>query len=237
MDSVGEIDYLSIIDYAQGRSMTLAAVLPSSKRDQVASLLREAILTGKFSPGERLVESRIARELGTSQAPVRDALALLERQGLVVKVSNRGTFVSRLHGRELRELFTLRAVLDAFAARLAAERAGAEDIARLRALMGRMRKAEEAGDHGGLTEAHLQLHEAIYRIGGHGLLAEIFSQISPRMTLALTFAENLFWSDGHETDCHEPLVAAIAAHDGDAAEGIARDLALGWIDQLVVDKD
>jgi DNA-binding GntR family transcriptional regulator len=210
--------------------------LSSSKRDQVVHLLRDAILGGELVPGERIVESRIARQLRISQAPIREALALLERQGLVVKVHNRGTFVSRVHGRELHELFTLRAVLDAFSARLAASKATSKDVQDLRRLLARMRTAEEAGDLVSLTDAHLQLHEAIYRLSGHGLLTEIFAQIHPRMALALTFAENLFSSEGHETDCHVPLIDAIAAHDAERAEAIARELALGWIDQVVVEE-
>jgi DNA-binding GntR family transcriptional regulator len=217
--------------------MKLSALQPLSKRDQVVEVLREAIIGGELQPGERVVESRIAKELGISQAPVREALALLERQGLVVKVHNRGTFVSRLHGRELRELFTLRAVLDAFSARLAAERATDKDIKALRGLLVRMRTAETSGDVAKLTDAHLQLHEAIYRMSGHELLTDIFAQIHPRMALALTFAENLFSSEGHETDCHEPLVEALAKHDVNGAERIARELATGWIDQVVVEKE
>ncbi|HEY7747339.1 MAG TPA: GntR family transcriptional regulator [Aestuariivirgaceae bacterium] len=216
--------------------MKLTALLSSSKRDQVVHLLRDAILGGELVPGERIVESRIARQLRISQAPIREALALLERQGLVVKVHNRGTFVSRVHGRELHELFTLRAVLDAFSARLAASKATSKDVQDLRRLLARMRTAEEAGDLVSLTDAHLQLHEAIYRLSGHGLLTEIFAQIHPRMALALTFAENLFSSEGHETDCHVPLIDAIAAHDAERAEAIARELALGWIDQVVVEE-
>jgi DNA-binding GntR family transcriptional regulator len=210
--------------------MELVALQPSSKRDQVVEVLREAILGGELLPGERVVESRIAKQLGISQAPVREALALLERQGLVVKVHNRGTFVSRLHGRELRDLFTLRAVLDAFSARLAAERATDVDIEGLRAMLTRMRAAEATGDLAKLTEAHLQLHEAI-------LLVDIFALIHARMALALTFAENLFSADGDETDCHEPLIEALAQHDADKAERIAKELATGWIDQVVVDKN
>jgi DNA-binding GntR family transcriptional regulator len=217
--------------------MNLAGVQLSSKRDQVVELLREAILSGKLSPGERIVELRVSKQLGTSQAPVREALALLERQGLVLKVANRGTFVSRLHARELRELFTLRSVLDAFAARLAAERASPGDIDRLRLLIAQMRAAEEGADHAALTEAHLLLHETIYEISGHSMLAEIFAQISVRMTLGLSFAEHLFLSDGDETDCHVPLIDAIAEHRPGLAERIARDLALGWIDQVVVNKE
>jgi DNA-binding GntR family transcriptional regulator len=217
--------------------MQLTQLQSPSKRDQVVEVLREAILGGEIIPGERVVESRIARQLGISQAPVREAMALLERQGLVVRVHNRGTFVSRLHGRELRELFTLRAVLDAFSARLAAERATEKDIALLRQMLERMREAEKADDLAKLTEAHLQLHEAIYRMSGHDLLAQIFDQIHPRMVLALTFAENLFSSEGHETDCHVPLVDALARHDVDAAERIAKELASGWIDQVVIEKE
>jgi DNA-binding GntR family transcriptional regulator len=201
------------------------------------NLLRDLIVTGKLQPGERIVESRVARELGVSQAPVREALALLERQGLVVKIQNRGNFVSRLHARELRELFTLRAVLDAFSARLAAERATPADITRLRGLLTRMRTAEKAGDLARLTDVHLQLHEAIYRLSGHDLLREIFALIHPRMALALTFAENLFSAEGRETDCHVPLIDALAANDSEAAERIANELATGWIDQVVVEKE
>jgi DNA-binding GntR family transcriptional regulator len=201
------------------------------------NLLRDAILGGELVPGERIVESRIARQLKISQAPIREALALLERQGLVVKVHNRGTFVSRVHARELRELFTLRSVLDAFSARLAASNATTEDIQELHRLLGRMKTAEKAGDLVSLTDAHLQLHEAIYRMSGHQLLADVFAQIHPRMALALTFAENLFSSEGREAACHVPLIDAIAAHKPERAETIARDLALGWIDQVVVEKE
>jgi DNA-binding GntR family transcriptional regulator len=217
--------------------MALPTIQLSSKRDQVVEALREAILSGQFSPGERLVESRVARQLGTSQTPVREALALLERQGLVVKIANRGTFVSRLHGRELRDLFTLRAEIDALAARLAAGRATDEDVAGLRAILARMHQAEVAGDHAALTDAHLQLHESIYQLSGHTLLTEIFALVQSRMTLALAFAENLFWSEGLETECHVPLIDALAAHDGERAARVARDLALGWIDQVVVENE
>ena len=217
--------------------MELEALASSSKRDRVVDLLRDAILGGELVPGERIVESRIARQLGISQAPVREALAVLERQGLVVKVHHRGTFVSRLHGRELRELFTLRSVLDAFSARLAAERASRDDIRKLNGMLQAMREAEAAGDLASLTDAHLQLHEAIYRMSGHELLAEIFAVIHPRMALALTFAENLFSAEGREAECHVPLIEALASNDPDRAESVARELALGWIDQVLIDKE
>jgi DNA-binding GntR family transcriptional regulator len=217
--------------------MELTTLEISSKRDRVVALLRKAIMDGSLLPGEQIVESRIAKQLGVSQAPVREALALLERQGLVVKMHHRGTFVSRLHARELRELFTLRAVLDAFSAKLAAKHATDGDIAQLRQILSRMKVAEDAGDLARLTDAHLELHEMIYRLSGHQLLVDIFALIHPRMVLALTFAENLFSAEGRETECHVPLIDALASRDGKRAESIARELATGWIDQVMVEKE
>lgn len=217
--------------------MELTAFETPSKRDRVVDLLRKAIMDGSLVPGEQIVESRVARQLGVSQAPVREALALLERQGLVVKINHRGTFVSRLHARELRELFSLRAVLDAFSAKLAAEHVTDKDIAQLRQILSRMKVAEDAGDLARLTDAHLELHETIYRLSGHQLLIDIFALIHPRMVLALTFAENLFSAEGRETDCHIPLVDALASRDSKRAETVAHDLATGWIDQVRVGEE
>jgi DNA-binding GntR family transcriptional regulator len=85
---------LSIIE------MELGLIETTSKRDRIVALLRKAIMDGSLQPGEQIVESRVAKQLGVSQAPVREALALLERQGLVVKVNQSGTFFSRQHARE-----------------------------------------------------------------------------------------------------------------------------------------
>ena len=103
--------------------------------------------------------------------------------------------------------------------------------------LSRMKRAEDAGDLARLTDAHLELHETIYRLSGHQLLIDIFALIHPRMVLALTFAENLFSAEGRETECHIPLIDALAARDGTRAESVARDLATGWIDQVMVEKD
>jgi DNA-binding GntR family transcriptional regulator len=207
----------------------------SRKQDQVAAAVRQAILRGELRPGERILELQLARQFKVSQGPVREALAALAREGLVVKVAHRGTFVSRLHARDLHELFTLRASLDGFSARLAAERATDEDVEHLRELLERMRTAELAGNLPSLTEAHLELHERIYELSGHALLGEIFALIRSRMALALDFAENLFKADGNETECHVPLLEALADRDPDRAEQVARELALGWIDQVIVE--
>src|ERR687898_901118 len=91
-------------------------------REQVKELLLERILSGQYQPGERLVETRIAQELGVSQAPVREALRDLEQLGCIVHEPFRGCSVRAFSANELLEAFPVRAALEALAARLAAER-------------------------------------------------------------------------------------------------------------------
>lgn len=99
--------------------------------EQIAAKIRQAILTGQLQPGARLAEAAIAEQIRTSRGPVRDALGLLERDGLVVKLPNRGACVLDFNERTLREAASLRAVLEEFAASLALQRLTAEDLARL----------------------------------------------------------------------------------------------------------
>src|SRR5438132_1176243 len=88
-------------------------------RDDVRRYLRHAIMRGALKPGEKIVESHVARALGVSQAPVREALRELEQLGLVVNHSRRGTFVRQITPHDAWELYTLRAELEVLAARLA----------------------------------------------------------------------------------------------------------------------
>jgi len=108
---------------------------PVSLRDSVRDLLLERVLAGEYPPGARLVETRIARELGISQAPLREALRDLEQLGLVVHEAYRGCSVRAVSAAELLEAFPVRAALEALAARLAAPRIDDADLDRLDALV------------------------------------------------------------------------------------------------------
>src|SRR5947209_19061185 len=83
-----------------------------SLRAEVRERLRQAIMQGELKPGEQIVESRLARQLGISQAPVREALRELEQMGLVVNHMRRGTFVRELTAQDAWEMYTLRAQLE-----------------------------------------------------------------------------------------------------------------------------
>ena len=120
------------------RAFALHPVRYRSMAEQIATTIRQAIADGKLRPGARLLEVQMASEMGTSRAPLREALIQLEREGLVVRQPNRGTFVAELTEDMVREVAGLRGVLEGFAASLAAKRLTSEDFERLEKILKEM---------------------------------------------------------------------------------------------------
>ena len=128
--------------------------------DRIRRLLSERILTGVYEPGHRLVELRIAKELNTSQGPVREALRELEALGLVEVEPYKGTRVRRLSERDLQEAFQTRAVIEQFAAELAAPKLKG-NTAELRRMVAAIHKAAKSGDIDYYTTEDLPFHRRI----------------------------------------------------------------------------
>jgi DNA-binding GntR family transcriptional regulator len=200
------------------------------KRDEVASLLREAILSGELLPGERIVELQLARELGTSQTPVREALVSLEKAGLIVRMEHRGTFVAGLEPHELEDICTMRAVLEGFCARLVAHRvSGPDDLRPLEAELERMRRAVGARDGSALTEADIAFHQALYELSDHKLLADTLGSLRERMSLTVKLAVASSTGLLEVAESHVALLDALRSGDADLAEQTARQHVLALI--------
>ena len=121
---------------------------PDTLAQSTADLLRERLLGGGFAPGERLVEAEIARQLGISRGPVREALAKLRAEGLVYDEPRRGSFVAELTDHDVHEIYELRAALEMQAVRLLIARDDDAAFARLGEVMAALRAAAARGDHG-----------------------------------------------------------------------------------------
>lgn len=133
-----------------------------SLRNQVAHDLRQAIVSGQLPPGHRLVEDEISRQMETSRGPVREALRLLEQEGLVVSYPYRGTVVAEVSDTEVREvLVPVRLALERFAFRHAVALLRDKDFAELGALVEAMEKAARERDLGALVELDIQFHELV----------------------------------------------------------------------------
>ena len=136
-------------------------------RNRLTAHLFDAILHGELSAGERIVEGKIAQQLGVAQSTVREALQQLEHHGLVTKHDNRGTFVSRLTTEDIEGIYTVRRELEPLAASLARERLTAEHLEELANLVEQMRVAGEAGDFVKLLKTDIEFHRLIWKVSGN----------------------------------------------------------------------
>jgi DNA-binding GntR family transcriptional regulator len=181
--------------------------------EQIATALRQAITDGKLRPGARLPEVHIAREMGTSRAPLREALIQLEREGLVIRRPNRGTFVTDLSEELVREVASLRGVLEGFAASLAVKRLTREDFERLETILKEMLTAARRGDFPRMIEWDYQFHEYIMRASGHRLLYETWLGMDGKIRVYVS-ATNLMYADMKTVvQGHLPILEALRRRD------------------------
>ncbi len=185
----------------------------STLTERVYNLVKEAILNLKLKPGSPLVEDELARQLGTSKTPVRDALLALERDGLVTKIPYKGTYVAELNHSDAIEIFQLRSVIEGLAGRLAVKWLTAADRAEAERLL---RQADEARLRGDLTEASLlgeQFHKIILNRARntrlHPILHNLDEQTRRLRLISNQFSGRLERSAGE----HRVILAALAAED------------------------
>lgn len=145
--------------------------------DRVREYIVKAIMSGEMKPGQRIVESALARQLGVSQAPVREAIRDLVLMGFLETAPYKGTFVRSFTAEELYEVYTVRAALESLAARLAAPRATDEDLAMLQGILNEMVEAGKANDGIRMVRLDNVFHETIIKLSGNRLLYHLWQTL------------------------------------------------------------
>jgi DNA-binding GntR family transcriptional regulator len=189
----------------------------------VRSHLRNLIFDGTLQPGDRIVESRLAKELGISQAPVREALRELEQMGLVVSYPNRGSSVRQIEPQDAHEMYTLRAHLEAMAVRLAIPKLTAEDLDELEAIIDQMIEAGRENDPERLTELDAHFHEFIFDKSGHQLLFRTWQGINPLNWTMITVIRLRNRNLVELAERHRPILDALRKRDIALAEAAIQD--------------
>jgi DNA-binding GntR family transcriptional regulator len=183
--------------------------------DQVRDRLLEGILSGQYAPDSRIVETQVARELGTSQAPVREALRGLEALGVVEITPFRGARVRRPTRTELLEAYAVRFALEALGARLAVPRMDDADLAELAGYVEQMQAAARDGDAHRVAEADARFHGRILELARNATLEKVWRSLEPfsrtYITLVVPGADPQ-WS----ADLHTPILTALRDRDAEA---------------------
>lgn len=137
-------------------------------RTEVVDILRDAIVTGKFAPGEHLKETLVADQLSVSRSPVREAFRQLEQEGLIVSIPNQGSFVKVFDEGDVREVFTLRAVLEDLACEIVLKEGKLRpaDLEQLELYVDWQEQAVAAGDFDRLTKLDMEFHEFLCQRSG-----------------------------------------------------------------------
>jgi DNA-binding GntR family transcriptional regulator len=196
------------------QSARLKPITNPTIKAQVASALREAIFSGKIGLGEALRELHLARELGVSQASIREALHELEVAGLVVRTANIGSRVTTLSSEEIRDRLQVRLALEEIAAVAASRRMREPDFANLEQLLRTLSEAIKRNAYYEGSQADLQFHRYIWNTSGNKILARTLDQIT---TPLFAFTSILRSKGVHDlkrvVHSHDPIVAALRRGD------------------------
>lgn len=190
--------------------------------DEVAEALRERIYAGVYAPGAILRQEHMAAEFGISRTPLREALRVLERDGLVIHLPGRGVRVASADLTRLIDAYAVREALDGVAARFAAERATDADIAKLRTFVAGQGAVVDPWDPKAYTQSNVDFHMAVMNAAGNASLIAFVPVL--RMT-SQVFAPSFSLSVDRARDAireHGAIVEAIAARNGEEAERLAR---------------
>jgi DNA-binding GntR family transcriptional regulator len=198
---------------------------PTSLTGAVVRHVQDAIVSGRYAPGRQLTEAGLAQALGVSRGTIREALRTLTSLGLVSVSSHRAAWVTALTPERGHEIYTLRAVLESYAARVAAEE-GRIDGAAVAALQERyveLVSAVHTDDLGLMVEADMQFHQTLSALSGHRLLIEHLTSIQTQSKRLLLYTDLYRTSAEQVARRHVLILEAIQAGDPELLERTVRE--------------
>jgi DNA-binding GntR family transcriptional regulator len=213
------------------------ARLPVNVATSLADRLEEAIVTGGLAPGTPLLQLELAAEFGVSRVPVRDALAILERRHLAVRVPRRGVVVRPVTRRSVQEVYSVTRLMEGELTRLAAVRITDAQLDELRRIVGVQRAASAAQDIEAARDADRAFHGAIWRAADHEMLAELMDNVWRRAMQARAVAHRTAGWIERSIVRHELVLGALAAHDPERAVHHAAGAFIAAEDEILAHLD
>jgi DNA-binding GntR family transcriptional regulator len=150
-------------------------------RDVVFHTLREAILKGELKPGERLMELQLASKLGVSRTPIREAIRMLELEGLAVTMPRKGAEVAKMTEKDMEDVLQIRKALDELAVGLACDNMGEGELKDLFAALKNFEESTRSGDVKQIAQADVEFHDAIYQAADNPKLVNMLNNLREQM--------------------------------------------------------
>lgn len=193
---------------------------PPSLVDSAAAALRRMIIGGDLMPGDRVVENQLTKEFGISRPPLREALRVLEREGLVRQVPRKGVIVTPLTLHDVYEIFSLRWEYERLALRLAMPDTDPARLARVHAALDAMRRAADSGDEAEYGRQSFEFHLSLVALSGNRRLEEAYRSLQLQMQLCMAMNRRARVDEDLRQDVarHARLVELVEAGDRHAVE-------------------
>ena len=159
--------------------LNMNAYLPL--RDVVFQTLREAILKGELKPGERLMELQLASKLGVSRTPIREAIRMLELEGLAVTMPRKGAEVARMTEKDMEDVLQIRKALDELAVGLACDNMTEESLEQIHGALNNFEESTRSRDVKKIAQADVEFHDTIYRAADNPKLVNMLNNLREQM--------------------------------------------------------
>lgn len=192
-------------------------VQPTDLGEAATAALREMILSGAVSPGERLVETELSAKFGTSRGPVRDAFKALEEAGLVRAIPRRGTFVADLSADDIDEIYSLRQSLERLAVERLAATITAEQLRALDDALDELASAQADGDRRASAEADMRFHRLIVESAAHRRLRDAWERLADQTLHLMTQLADVAPDVQAAAGDHRVIADALASGNRDDA--------------------
>lgn len=195
----------------EGTHGSLGPIDAAGLRQQICDRLREAIWDGGLAAGSRLNEQQVADQMGVSRPPLREAIRVLEQEGLIESVPRRGAFVRMFTSQDISEIYAVRCALEGMAAELAMA-AATDEIGALEEQIVRIKQAERV-DLRAAIALDFEFHRSLVRLSGNSRLALLWEQVAGQLRLAITLVDPAFFQAGYVESTHGALINAIRRRD------------------------
>ncbi|OEU74205.1 MAG: GntR family transcriptional regulator [Desulfuromonadales bacterium C00003068] len=191
-------------------------------REKILENIRDAILKGTLKAGERVSEPDLAERYGISRTPIREAFRQLESEGYLTVVPRKGAVVTSLSERDVQEFYSIKSILEGYAARLAAEKLTDKELDRLVAINERLSRLATAGDVKSFFRIHNEFHELFIKASGNEKLLELIQQLLKKFIRLRVASLSLPGRMEISVQEHDKIIEAFKNHDGVTADQLVQ---------------